>query len=167
MNTTKLAVTNTGGRRASAGEDYLEAILRLEQLHGWARVGELAAMLNVHKSTVTATLKGLAGRGLVTHKRYAAAQLTPAGLAVAARTTARHALLHDFLVSMLLLDDVVADANACRMEHIVDADVASRLELLARFTAAQPGAVARWGQSLRTFMEAESHAAPAAGGGAA
>jgi DtxR family Mn-dependent transcriptional regulator len=159
MNTTLFGDTNSGHRRPSAEEDYLEAILCLERTQGLARVGELAAALNVHKSTVTATLKALAVRGLVTHKRYAAARLTPSGLAIATQTSARHALIHDFLVRMLLVEDAVADANACRMEHIVDATVASRIELLARFATARPDAVDAWSRELRAYIESEGHIA--------
>jgi len=166
MNTTFQGDSRIRHRRPAAGEDYLEAILRLERTQGLVRVGELAAALEVHKSTVTATLKALAGRGLVAHKRYAAVRLTPQGRAVAAQTTARHALIHDFLMRVLLLDDVVADAHACRMEHIVDADFAGRLEALARFAAARPRTINNWARALRAFVAQEQGAAAAGTGGA-
>ncbi len=141
-------------------EDYLETLLRLQERQGMARVGELAAALGVHKSTVTATLKALAGRGLVTHTRYAAAQLTADGAAIAARTTARHTLIRDYLTRMLLLDPSAADANACRMEHILDAAVIARLEAVARFAAARPRAAANWQRAFDAYLAAPVRRAP-------
>jgi len=135
-------------------EDYLETLLRLQERQGAVRVGELAAALGVHKSTVTATLKALAARGLVAHTRYAAAQLTASGTAIAAQTTAHHKLIRDYLTRMLLLDPAAADANACRMEHILDAAVIARLEAVARFAAARPRAAANWRRAFDAFLAA-------------
>jgi len=133
-------------------EDYLETLLRLQETQGMARVGELAAALGVHKSTVTATLKALAARGLVEHTRYASARLTAAGAALAAQTTARHALIRDYLARMLLLDPADADANACRMEHILDAAVIARLETVARFAVARPRISTNWRRAFAAFL---------------
>ena len=52
-----------------AQEDCLEAVLRLQQSQGAARVCDLATALDVHKSTVVAMLKRLTAQGLVTHAR--------------------------------------------------------------------------------------------------
>ena len=145
-------------------EDYLETLLRLQERQGAARVGELATALGVHKSTVTATLKTLANRGLVEHTRYGAARLTEAGTAIAARTTARHALIRDYLTRMLLLDPVTADANACRMEHILDAATISRLEMAVRFDATRPRAAADWRRDFEAFLATPADAPSAAPG---
>lgn len=152
------AARNPGSGRSF--EDYLEAMLRLQQQAGAARVRDLSATLGVHKSTVTATLQALAARGLVVYSRYTAARLTPAGAALAARTTARHVLIRDYLVRMLLLDEPLADANACRMEHILDAGVISRLEVAARFAVAHPRASANWRQGFGRFARAHSSVFP-------
>lgn len=133
-------------------------MLRLQQEAGTVRVRDLSSDLGVHKSTVTATLQALAARGLVVYSRYAAARLTPAGAALAARTTARHVLIRDYLMRMLLLDEQVADANACRMEHILDAGVISRLEVAAQFAVAHPRASANWRQGFGRFTRAHPSA---------
>jgi DtxR family Mn-dependent transcriptional regulator len=154
MNKTKLCHQNT--KRAAGTsrslEDYLEALLRLEQAHGGARVGQLAGALGLHKSTVTTTLKQLAARGLVTHVRYAAARVTPAGAAIATRIDTRHRLIREFLQDMLLVDETAADATACRMEHILAPEVLARINALARFRAAHPRATTAWRRAFGRFV---------------
>ena len=168
MSKTKLLTQN---KRPSAAtprsfEDYLEAVLRLEQAQGVARVSDLAAVLRLHKSTVATTLKTLAARGLITHTRYAAARMTPAGAEIAARVTARHVLIRDYLTHMLLLDASVADANACRMEHILDVNAVARLEDVARFTARHPRVAANWHKAFHSFLaHRPATRGKAAGGG--
>lgn len=157
MAKTKLDAQNSFGARSS--EDYLEALQRLQEEHGVARVSELAAVLGVHKSTVTATLKSLSARGLVAHTRYGSARLTPTGEAIASRTGARHALIRGYLSRMLLVEPAAADASACRMEHILDPIVISRLEEAARFAAARPRAVANWRRGFSAFMSGSQEAA--------
>jgi len=146
-------------------EDYLEAVFALEQVHdGGARVGEVAQALGVHKSTVTATLKMLDGRGLLAVERYGSARLTPAGRRIAERTAARHALIRGFLSQMLLLDEATADTNACRMEHVLDASVIERLETVARLTAEMPRVPARWRRTLGRYVaQRQEQPGPVAG----
>ena len=131
----------TGGeeRMSAAVEDCLEAILGLEQVGKPARVRDLAGKLAVHKSTVSATLKALAAKKLVDYSPYEIAALTSAGRAIAERVSLRHALIRSFLADVLLLDDAVADTNACRLEHGMDKAVADRLVLFAQFLQAQSG----------------------------
>jgi DtxR family transcriptional regulator, Mn-dependent transcriptional regulator len=111
-------------------EDYLEAIARLVGEGGHARARDIAAALTVHKSTVTAALRALAERRLVNYAAYEAATLTPAGRRIADEVIRRHEIIRSFFMQVLALDRDVADANACRMEHILDAEV---LDRLARF----------------------------------
>ncbi len=155
MTQTKFEDSNNKGHhgRALSFEDYLETVFVLEGLHdGGARVGEVAQALGVHKSTVTATLKMLDGRGLLAVERYGSARLTEAGRRIAQRTASRHALIRGFLSQMLLLDEETADTNACRMEHILDAAVIARLEAVARFTAERPRVPAGWRRTFGKFM---------------
>lgn len=155
MNKTKLDRSNKPTSTTRSFEDYLEAMQRLQKDVGMVRVGELARALGVHKSTVTATLKMLASRGLVVHERYSAARLTSNGVAAATRVGARHSLIRGYLSRMLLLDHAAADANACRMEHILDAAAIARLDAAARFAIARPRAMENWRRAFRSFVAQE------------
>jgi len=118
---------------SSALEDYLEAMARVSAQKGAARVRDIAAALSVHKSSVTAALRALSQKGLVDYAPYEIATLTPQGQQVAERIARRHEVIRDFLVEVLSVDDDVAEANACRMEHDLDREVLERLRLFAEF----------------------------------
>jgi DtxR family Mn-dependent transcriptional regulator len=110
-------------------EDYLEAILQLERASRVARVSEIADQLGVSRPSVTGALKNLAGRGLVSHARYGHVVLTDEGTRIAMDVERRHVLIRDFLTGVLAIPDDKAEIAACRMEHVLEADV------LAHFVA--------------------------------
>jgi DtxR family transcriptional regulator, Mn-dependent transcriptional regulator len=118
---------------STSTEDYLEAILRLISEKGAARVRDIAAILSVHKSTVSATLKMLSEKGLVNYSRYEITTLTAAGQEIAQDVHKRHQVIRQFLSEVLGIGGDAAEANACRMEHIMDADVLERLSCLVDF----------------------------------
>ena len=115
---------------SSKQEDYLEAILRLIRSEGRARVGDVAASLGVHKSTVTAALHLLHEKGLVLYAPYADVTLTDRGRAVAARVAGDHAVIREFLQDVLCIPRDTAEVNACRMEHAMDGRVLAHLGAL-------------------------------------
>ncbi len=156
MDKTVLSPSNfrSGDRVSAAMEDCLEVIERLQREQGSARVRDLAAALSIHKSTVTAALKLLTRRGLVAYARYGTATLTPAGRRIAERTRLTHVRMADFIGRMLLVDDGVAAANACRMEHVLDAAVRERLATFGRFVAAHPRLAANWRRRFGAFVAA-------------
>ena len=112
-------------------EDYLETLSRIISEKRVARVRDIAANLGVHKSTVTAALKSLAEKGLVDYSPYEVTTLTGQGQKLADEVVRRHQQIREFLAEVLGVDEGVADANACRMEHIMDKEVLERLAALA------------------------------------
>ena len=119
-------------------EDYLEAIGNLASRNGVARVRDIAARTHVSKSSVTAALKQLARAGLIHHDPYQLITLTPRGRARADAIRRKHDALREFLVDVLNVDSDTAEANACRMEHVVDEEVLRRLTMLAEFVQEGP-----------------------------
>jgi DtxR family transcriptional regulator, Mn-dependent transcriptional regulator len=137
--TIKCASRKTAAVTASM-QDCLEAILRLGEEKGAARVRDLAEALKVHKSTITAALKHLARKGLVRYSPYELVALEPAGRAVAERVSGDHTIIARFLTDILLMDATTADADACRLEHAAGPETVERLRRFAAFLAARPGA---------------------------
>jgi DtxR family Mn-dependent transcriptional regulator len=115
----------TRGRESLSAslEDYVEAILTLENTSRVARVSEIAARLEVSRPSVTGALKLLTAKGLVTHARYGHVTLTEEGLSIAREVERRHRLIRGFLVEVLCLPEDKAEATACRLEHVLDPDV--------------------------------------------
>jgi DtxR family transcriptional regulator, Mn-dependent transcriptional regulator len=114
-------------------EDYLKAIYSL----GTDRVNtqSLADRLEVKPGSVTEMLKRLAELGLVEHKPYYGARLTPAGERIALELIRHHRLLESYLHQALgyALEDVHREAE--RLEHHISEEFEARIsELLGHPT---------------------------------
>ncbi len=100
-----------------AQEDYLKAILLLEEEGGRATTQALAEALGVRPASVTEMLKKLAELGLVRHTPYRGAELTPLGRRVALEVVRHHRLLETFLHQALGYSWEEVHAEAERLEH--------------------------------------------------
>ena len=107
-------------------------------------VRDIAERLNVGMPSVTAALKSLAKRKLVKYDPYQVVTLTAEGRNMAGEISSRHHLLRQFLTGVLGLDGDVAEANACRLEHAVDAELLERLRSFTRFIDRCPRAGEDW-----------------------
>lgn len=117
-------------------EDYLKAIYNAGEWSDAAvTVSGLAARLELSPSSVSELVRKLTARGLVTHERYGAVELTDEGRAIALATVRKHRLIETFLVDYLGYDwDEVHD-EAEVLEHAVSDDFVERLaERLGRPT---------------------------------
>ncbi len=106
------------GKLTSNMEDYLEAILNLQQEQRVARVKDVAKRLNVKMPSVTGAMKGLAEKGLVNYERYSFLTLTEAGEKIAREIGERHKTFYNFLTVVLQIDHEIAELDACRLEHV-------------------------------------------------
>ena len=102
--------------RTEMQEDYVELIAELIAAHGEARATDLAERLGVTAATVANTLGRLKRDGLVESRRYRSIFLTEAGVAMAARSRAKHEVVARFL-RMLGVSDETAELDAEGLEH--------------------------------------------------
>jgi DtxR family transcriptional regulator, Mn-dependent transcriptional regulator len=137
----------------TALEDYLESIAWLVRAKGVARVRDISAALSVHKSTVTSALRSLADKGLVNYSAYEAATLTAEGQKIADEVIRRHEIVRDFFMEVLGVEREIADANACRMEHELDAEVLERLACFARFVRDCPSSRQRCLKRFQVYFK--------------
>ena len=133
-------------------EDYLEAILRIEEEEEVARVSQISEMLGVKKPSVTAALDKLSKQGLVKHEKYGYVDLTPKGKKMARDVYRRHQLLTTFLVDILGVNKKTGEDDACKMEHYLSRETTERLESLVEFILAGPRA-SQWMDNLAYFHE--------------
>ena len=134
---------------SSSMEDYLETILELTVKNGRARVRDIALELGVGKPAVTAALKTLSSKGLLEYAPYKPIVLTEEGEKIAANVTKTHGILQSFLTNVLGLDEETAEANACRMEHAVDAELINRIvKFVDHIDSAAPSR-RKWMQEFR------------------
>ena len=114
-------------------EDYLEVILKLEQSQRVARAKDIAEKTKVQRGSVTSALKNLKEKKLINYEPYSFITLTPKGKKLAKEITHRHAVLRNFLLMILQLDEETAELTACRMEHAIDNQSLEKLLLLFDF----------------------------------
>jgi len=99
-----------------ASEDYLEAMLMMQEKHGFIRSVDVASFLGVTKPSVTYATKRLKDSGYISMDAGCKITLSDSGLAIAAKMLERHRALTDYLVSIGVSPEV-AEMDACRMEH--------------------------------------------------
>jgi DtxR family transcriptional regulator, Mn-dependent transcriptional regulator len=121
-------------------EDYLEAILELEETSKVARAKDIADKIGVQRGSVTAALKVLEEKALINYQPYSFITLTDKGRAIAAEISNRHAILKDFLLRVLQFDEESAELTACRMEHAVDEKAMQRFVRFIGFIDSCPRA---------------------------
>ena len=112
-------------------EVYLERILELINVKGYARVVDIAAALKISQASVTNMVQRLDGEGLLKYEKYRGLVLTTAGETLARNIARRHELLTDFL-TLLGLDDRVIYHDVEGMEHHISP---STLRAIAALTA--------------------------------
>ncbi|MBQ6927875.1 MAG: metal-dependent transcriptional regulator [Oscillospiraceae bacterium] len=101
-----------------AGEDYLKAILILQQKDGAVRSLDVAEMLGVTKPSVSRAMKLLRDGGFLTMDADKLIRLTDVGREAAEAVYEKHCVLKRCLISMGV-DPDAADQDACRMEHVI------------------------------------------------
>ncbi len=108
-------------------EDYLEAIYNLEKDKGAARSKDIADALNVARPSVTAALQGLSEKKLINYKPYGKISLTEKGCKRAERIAEKHDVIKSFFIDVLGIENSSAHEAACKAEHILGADIVSRI----------------------------------------
>jgi DtxR family Mn-dependent transcriptional regulator len=107
-------------------EEYLETIYKLSD-GGAVRPTQIAESIGVSGPTVTATLKRLEARGLIT-RAGTGVVLTSEGLAQSVDIVRRHRIAERFLVDTLGMDWEAAHEDACLLEHALSPRVLEALE---------------------------------------
>jgi Mn-dependent DtxR family transcriptional regulator len=110
-----------------SGEDYLEAILVLEQKNGYVRSLDVAEQMNVTKPSVTNATRLLREGGFLTMDEDKLIHLTELGREVAESIYERHCILTEGLI-FLGVDPETAEQDACRIEHDISRETFEKLK---------------------------------------
>ncbi|MHC1595314.1 MAG: transcriptional regulator MntR [Candidatus Syntropharchaeales archaeon] len=132
-------------------EDYLEVIYKLIQEKGYARSTDIAHQLDVRPPSVTEMVQRLDEDGLLVYERYRGITLTEEGERVAKSVLRRHALLFEFL-TLLGVDEEIADLDACGMEHCLHPET---VKVISCFLTCLKG---QTGEKLRKELDKISEA---------
>lgn len=111
------------GSMYESGENYLEAILILEQENTIVRSIDVAHKLSVSKPSVSRAMGLLRQDGYIEMADNGPIFLTEKGREKAVKIYHRHCILTEFLEKVTRVPHAQAEENACRIEHILDEDV--------------------------------------------
>lgn len=106
-------------RQKESREMYLEVILKLERQNGVVRSIDIANELGYSKPSVSRAMGVLKKAGYISHSPYEDITLTAQGRKKAERIYLTHNLLTEFLIKALQIDPVVAEEDACKIEHVI------------------------------------------------
>ena len=111
----------------ASGEDYLETILVLQKKLGMVRSVDVARHMEVSKPSVCHTVATLRNGGFLMMDEDHFLHLTDVGREVAKKIYERHCFFTEQLIAAGV-DPKTAEADACRIEHIISDESFSRLK---------------------------------------
>lgn len=111
-----------------SGEDYLEAILMVQNEKGTVHSVDVARKLGVSKPSVSRAMGILKNSGYLEDNESTELHLTKKGFEKATDIYSRHRLLTEFIMIIANVPEDQAEKNACRVEHDIDADVVAGIQ---------------------------------------
>ena len=114
----------------ASGEDYLEAILVLQKQKGMVRSVDVARHMDVSKPSVCHAVATLKNGGFLTMDDDFFLHLTEVGREVAEQIYEKHRFFTERLIAAGV-DPETAEADACRIEHVISEESFRRLKAVA------------------------------------
>ena len=108
-------------------EDYLEAILILEEEGKAPKSVEVARLLGVSKPAVSKAMNDLAANGYIEKESYSELKLTKEGREVANKVYHVHTTIRDFLMSIGVSEET-ANVDCCLIEHVISDETLKAIE---------------------------------------
>ena len=119
---------------ASSMEDYLEAVLVLQQKHGYIRCVDVAGYLGVTKPSVSRAVKELSKKKCLLKKDDGTLSLTEQGWQIAQQIYEKHQFFTRQLIEAGVPHDIAAQ-DACRLEHVISETSFNKLKEAAWMNA--------------------------------
>ena len=111
----------------ASGEDYLETILILHRKMGMVRSVDVARHMGVSKPSVCHAVAVLQEGGFLAMDEDHFLHLTEVGKEIAGKIYERHRFFTDRLIEAGV-DPKTAEADACRIEHVISDETFHRLK---------------------------------------
>ena len=118
----------------SSMEDYLEAVLVLQQKHGYIRCVDVAGYLGVTKPSVSRAVKELSKKKCLLKKDDGTLSLTEQGRQIAQQIYEKHQFFTKQLIEAGVPRDIAVQ-DACRLEHVISETSFNKLKEAAWMNA--------------------------------
>ena len=115
-------------------EDYIEYIYTSISNDKELKAIDIAKKFNISRASVSEALIRLCELGLVIYEGRKGILVTEKGEIEAKRVIKKHQILLNFFNKTLNVEYEKASDNACKIEHVIDDDVVSRLEKFNQFS---------------------------------
>jgi Mn-dependent DtxR family transcriptional regulator len=137
---------------------YLMAIDTLRQEYGYARVTDVAEMLEISRGAASMALTQLKKRGWVTEDRKRFLLLTEEGERMARLVEQNFRILSKFFQEVLGVEKDTALADACKMEHLMSLETGRRMVWLMKFVLSDASRMAGLQDEMERFQRlCETH----------
>ncbi|MCA8962039.1 MAG: metal-dependent transcriptional regulator [Planctomycetes bacterium] len=130
---------------------HLVAIAELLEERGYARVSDVARLLEITRGSASVTLKGLKQRGLVIEDDRRFLGLSDEGRQIATAIVAKKKILQTLFVDLLGVEPQQADVDTCKIEHLISNATAGRAGRLLSFLQSGASEVAPFLEALERF----------------
>jgi DtxR family Mn-dependent transcriptional regulator len=135
-------------------EDYIEVIAILNKEKSVARVKDISRLMHVKNPSVTGALRTLEKNNLVRHERYGYVELTSLGEKIARDIQKKHHTLLRFFTLVLKIDPVIAERDACNLEHAISAPTLEKLTKFLEFVKTCPeNETPEWLEHFHSWMK--------------
>lgn len=114
-------------KTSKAIEDYLEALLMLEEKRSPLDISGVAATLSVSMPAATQMAAELKSLGYIDKKPYGDIFLTESGRSLGEKTYHRHKVLRAYLES-LGVSPATAETDCCQIEHVISKETFEAIE---------------------------------------
>ena len=111
----------------SSMEDYLEAVLMVQQKRGYARCVDISHHLSVTMPSVSRAVKGLSKMGCLMKEADGTLFLTEQGKQLAEQIYEKHRFFTERLIAAGVAPKI-AEQDACNIEHAISAESFQKLK---------------------------------------
>ena len=130
---------------------YLMAVDSLREDQGYARVTDVADMLEVSRGAASMAIAHLKKRGWIRKDPNSFLLLSDEGLAMANLVEHNFRILSKFFAEVLGAPKDIANADACKMEHLMSLETGRRLVWLLRYILSDESRAAEFHEAMSSY----------------
>ncbi len=130
---------------------HLMAMHELLKKNGYVRGVDIAKYLDISRSSVSITLRKLITKGFVSEDENKFYQFTDKGLNLINGVLAKRRIIKIFFENVLHLPEDLAEAEACKIEHLLEEETGQRLMSFMGFYLSGNSTVKRFRDKYETF----------------